>query len=344
MKTLPKFAGDYVGEFPATAQRFHALAAKQPLLEAASESAFAADQKAAQQVKDLDGTLAREEARPTAERDKAGEEALKRQLTAAREARGASEKAMKAAVALSYGTRQAFESTIKLVEGTLVAANAKLEPAIANLPKVVDLEFVREQRAALEVLDEQVDLIKSAPAPKDEVLARALAELSVTAARGAIGVSGNGALILPQVVTDARPIIGTEGVKVPDTFAMVASLFESRVAQQVEAAVNARYADIAADVPLTAAEKKQKLAALAMARAEVEQAECAAVFALWAAGHSDIGLRADTSPLAILGVTGWKARPRREEPLPFIETWRPQPRPQAREWIGEREAVESARR
>ena len=108
MKTLPKFAGDYIGEFPAPAERFHALAAKQPLLEAASESAFAADQKAAQQVKDLTGAIAREEARPAAERDKYGEEALHRQLAAAREARAASEKASKDAVALSYGTRLAF--------------------------------------------------------------------------------------------------------------------------------------------------------------------------------------------------------------------------------------------
>jgi hypothetical protein len=314
------------------------------LLSSASEAAFASDQTAAAQVKDLEGQLARERARPKAERDLDVEKTLEVQLVAAREARAASEKAVKDAIVISHGTNVALENLNKLVSGTLSGENAKLDFAsIIKLPKVVDIGFVREQRHAIAQLDEQVGLIKAAPAPKQEVLARALSELSLAAAHGAVGVSSNGALILPQSVTDARPIVGTEAVKIPDAFAMVASLFQSDFARQIEAAVNARYVDIPTDVPLSAAEKKQKLAEVATSRAEVEQAEVAAVFHLWAAGHSDVGLRADTSPLAILGVRNWTARPRREEPLQWVEASRPEVRPQERVWIGEREAVESAR-
>jgi hypothetical protein len=253
---LPRFAGGYISEFPFAAQRLYDLAAKDPLLSAGSEATFAADQTAAERVRNLEGSLAREQARPKAERDLDAEKTLQTQLVAAREARVVSEQAAKHAVAVSHGSRCAHESTVKLVAGTLAGENAKLEQATVALPKRVDLDYVLEQRAAIERLDEEAKRKNAAIPPKKDILARALSEVSAVAKRGAIKVAANGSLILPETPIAALPLVGGDVVKVDEAFAIIASLFESRVVQQVEAAIEARYRDIPKDLILSASEKK----------------------------------------------------------------------------------------
>lgn len=345
MKQLSRHAAGWLSEFSAAELRFQQGATEVPMLEAQGDSTFAAHQQIAQQAKALEGDLAREQARPNAERDLHAEEVLARQIAAAAETREVAYATNKAKVATSYNTRVAFEKTIQLLEGELVANNAKLVPANTTLPKnVADFAaYVAEQRAALAKLDEEVKGVRSAPLPMADVVARALHELDQAANRGRLRVTGAGALVLPQALTDARPYIGTEPVKVDDAFALLAALHRDELAAQVEASIREQYRDVPAKAQLSPVQKQERLKEIDAQYFAVELLEVAGVFAAWSVGNNDVGLRSDTSPLAVLDVRSWTARPRREEPLQFYDVPPIQPRPQEKVWIGQDAEIAKAR-
>ncbi|MBI4923005.1 MAG: hypothetical protein HY834_14770 [Devosia nanyangense] len=307
---FPPFLATYLNRFPQAQARLERLVPVVDLLAVEQGAKFAADQRALANVKDAEAKFARyrtDVAKGDVKADPAEAARLKRGIAAAQEARLTVESSVNAMTRVSHGTRVALERAVKFAT-ELAQANADLElTKPPTMPKGTLAEVIAGQRAALEELDDEAEKVERAMQPKSETLALAMAELGAEVRKGRLGVTGRGSLLWPMALTDARPSIGSEPVKIVDATAVLAALHADELGAQVEAAVERMYADVPESEQLSAPEKRKRLNAIKAKRFEAELVEVEAVFKAWADGSVSVGLRPDVDPRAVLGVANWKA-------------------------------------
>ncbi|MEO7221563.1 MAG: hypothetical protein ABIY37_03745 [Devosia sp.] len=305
-KTLPPFAASYLGRFPPALERFDLLAAMTESLSAAQRARYASQTSAADNVQELNAKLAQQTNEKP--RDPAAEQRLANQIEQAKAIVQTAETATIAATRVSHGTRVALDKVSQMIEGTLAGENADLELAAPpKLPKGKPADIALAQRAALDDLDDQVETIERALAPKAEVLALAQGQIAAESRRGALRVSARGSIIWPETPLSVLPLRGSEVVKIPDVVAMLAALHADALGAAVEEAVNRLYANVPADQTFSGPERKRRLAQIKAQRFEIELLEVEAVFQAWRDGDTSVGLRPDCDPLAVLGVRSTKA-------------------------------------
>lgn len=313
MYTPPPYIAAWFAQNPQPNAAFNKVAAQLPALSAAQESAFASGQVALDGVKDAEAALdtylaeVRDGSRHA---DKAFEAQAKSAIAQTRSVHEAAAGNTSRLTRVSSGTRKAFDHILKAAT-TLAGENASVELAKPiKLPAGKSAaEVVAIQREVLGALDDEVEAVQRALQPKSEALARAQAELAVEVRRGRLAVSAGGSVIWPMTPLPVRPMVGSEVVKIPDVVAIIAALNAEALERQIEQAVDRLYAGVPDEQQLSAPQKRARLAKIASQRFEAELVEVAAIFAAWAEGRADIGLRPDVDPLAVLGVTAWKANP-----------------------------------
>lgn len=316
---LPPHVADFLAEAaPASLDRLEGAIARQPLLEQRQSDCWQADQDALAAIKEAESVLARvnSAARDAGEKpDARVVQRHTRTIAARKEAREVANAALRQATKVSAGTREAIDRTIRQAS-QLTQENAQIElladDDLDGQEPEHTLEVVHDFQARLDEQDADAD---NAMLPKADVLARALAELSILRERGRLSVTGSGSLRWPTTPIPAMPITGSEVILVPDVEAIVAGVLGPHLEKQVEAAVEQLYAGVDEADQLSNSERRARKAEIAEQRLESELREVQAVFALWSQGRLDVGLRADISPLAVLGVRRWSAGPKRTNHL-----------------------------
>lgn len=284
------------------------LAAASSALSEAQRGAFDATQRLSDAVRDAHaarGHYDADVARGAIARDQRVEARLDRDVASAQSAAEKGQLRAETITRAAAGTATALTRT-NAFAGEVSGYNAVIEPTKPIKLKVPADQALRDTMSALSTLDDEDADIKIAHAPKGDVKARAVAELAALDTRGRLQVNANGSLRWPQTVTAAMPIAGSAPVTMIDVAALLVSLNYDALLAQVEADVDAMYDGIPASQQLSAQQKKEKLAKNAEARFELELVEVAATRALWAEGHTDIGLRPDIDPRAVLGIRSWK--------------------------------------
>ena len=297
---LPPYVADWLTKYPTVTSRFETLTAQVPVLEAEQASRFASGQVALAAVKTAESNLQiyyRDVERRNGPSTKVEEDRLRRAISTAKNAASAIESNVLHATRVSHGTRVALERTASLIK--------KLNGADLELAKQGKPGDLLTQRNVLEGLDDDAEQVEQALQPSADCLARAVAELSAESYRGRLRVTAGGSLVWPEVPLPVAPTFPGGGVvSVIDTAALITSLNLEGLTAQIESAVERLYEGVPAAAQLTASEKRKRLDKIKALRLEAELVEVAAIFKAWSEGDVSVGLRADTDPMAVLGVRG----------------------------------------
>lgn len=201
------------------------------------------------------------------------------------------------ASAMHNATKTSLNTMVKAanalaIEGTPVRA-------VEETFKGLHIEAIKQQRALLRAIDDEEARSRSAPETKDEFREAARLSANRLADSGAFTLAKDGSIRFAQDVLPVTPTIGNAVLSITDSAALVAFLMRDKLLEQVDAAVDRRYAGV--KLTLTPMERRQRLAEIAERRLSAERVEVEAIFAAWADGIA-IGLRKDTDPKALLGI------------------------------------------
>jgi hypothetical protein len=208
----------------------------------------------------------------------------------------------RAATVGSANTRTAMNA-VNTVLGKLATRKVKIRRLEASLPKGRTDDIAHAQRATIANLLAKRERTENAPPPRDEAEAALILQASEMAKGPGIILNAKGArLTIPETHASLAngPSGGLSGViPVPDTAALFAWANLDIIIEHIKDTLDLRYGSI--DIALDQRAKREALASIDAEILACERLEVEAILATVATGL-DIGLRADTSVWALLGI------------------------------------------